>query len=113
MQDAARFSMGLGIMTLNPELIRAAKKKVPANEKIGLALIGARGRGYRVLQQALEQPETHCVAICDIVDQVIADRKAELMKLQDDVPTVYKDCRRLYMDPGRDAVLRGTPEHWQ
>lgn len=112
MQDAARFSMGLGIMTLNPELIRAAKKKVPANEKIGLALIGARGRGYRVLQQALEQPEAYCVAICDIDDKVIADRKAELMKLQDEAPTVYKDFRRLLNDPDIDAVIIGTPDHW-
>jgi predicted dehydrogenase len=112
MQDAARFSMGLGVMTLNPELIRAAKKQVPANEKIGLALIGARGRGYRVLQQALEQAETHCVAICDIDDQVIADRKAELMKLQDKAPTVYKDFRRLLENPDIDAVIIGTPDHW-
>ena len=112
MQDAARFSMGLGIMTLDPELIRAAKKKVPANEKIGLALIGARGRGYRVLQQALEQPDTHCVAICDIDDQVIADRKAELLKIQDKAPIVYKDFRRLLENPDIDAVIIGTPDHW-
>ena len=112
MQDAARFSMGLGMISLNPDLIRAAKKKVPASEKIRLGLIGARGRGYRVLEQALQHPETHCVAICDIDDQVIADRKAEVMKLQDEAPTVYKDFRKLLESQDIDAVIIGTPDHW-
>ncbi len=50
MQDASRFSMGLGMMSLNPTLVKAMKRGVSANEKVGLGLIGARGRGFNVVK---------------------------------------------------------------
>ncbi len=112
MKDAGRFSMGLGVLTLNPALIKARKKNVAASEKIRLGLIGARGRGFRVLEQALQQPETECVALCDIDDTVINDRSAEIMELQENKPESFKDFRKLLELKDLDAVIIGTPDHW-
>jgi predicted dehydrogenase len=112
LQDATRFSMGLGALTLNPGLVKSMKRHISPNEKIGLALIGARGRGFRVLEQALQQPETECRAICDVDDTVIEDRVAEVMKLQEVKPKIFKDYRRMLEDPGIDAIIIGTPDHW-
>jgi len=112
MKDTSRFSMGLGMISLNPTLVKAMKRGVSANEKVGLGLIGARGRGFNVLKQALKQPETECVAICDIDETVINDRNAEVLELQDRKPKIFKDFRRLLEDKDVDAVIIGTPDHW-
>ena len=111
-RDAGRFSMGLGALTLNPALVKASKKNVSTSDKIRLGLIGARGRGFYVLKQALQQPETECVAICDIDETVINDRTAEIMKLQERKPASFKDFRKLLENPDLDAVIIGTPDHW-
>ena len=112
MLNAGRFSMGLGMVTLNPSLVKAMKRKVPANEKINIALIGARGRGFHVLKQALRQPETVCVALCDIDDSVIESRMKEIATLQDSKPDIHKDFRALLDSKDVDAVIIGTPDHW-
>ncbi len=112
MRDAGRFSMGLGVFALNPELIKARKKNFPASDKINLGLIGARGRGFRVLQQALEQDDTYCVGICDIDSSVLDDRLNEVAQMQDKAPARYKDFRKMLENPDLDAVIIGTPDHW-
>jgi len=112
MQDASRFSMGLGVLSINPTLVKAMKRSISANEKINIGLIGVRGRGFNVLQQVLKQPETECVALCDIDDTVIEDRMAEVLELQDRKPKVFKDFRKLLEEKDVDAVIIGTPDHW-
>jgi predicted dehydrogenase len=104
--------MGLGLITVNPDMVRAQKQKVPAADKMRLGLIGARGRGYRVLEHALKFPETQCVAICDVDESVIADRVSEVMKLQDAKPKAFKDFRQMLDQKDLDAVIIGTPDHW-
>jgi len=112
MRDAGRFSMGLGFLSLNPELVRARKKNFPASDRINLGLIGARGRGFRVLEQALEQAETYCIGICDIDDSVLDDRIKEVAEMQEKPPVRYKDFRKMLENPDLDAVIIGTPDHW-
>ena len=110
--NAGKFSVGLGVITLNPSLVKAMKRGVPANEKINIALIGARGRGFHILKQALMQPETVCVAVCDIDDSVMEGRMKEIATLQDAKPGMYKDFRALLENKDVDAVIIGTPDHW-
>lgn len=112
MRDAGRFSMGLSVFSLNPELIKARKKNFPASDKINLGLIGARGRGFSVLQQALQQDETYCIGICDIDDSVLDDRITDVAEMQDKPPARYKDFRKMLENPDLDAVIIGTPDHW-
>ncbi|GJM30608.1 MAG: NADH-dependent dehydrogenase [Cyclobacteriaceae bacterium] len=111
-KDTSRFSMGLGAISLNPTLVKTMKRKVSANDKVQLGLIGARGRGFRVLEQALQQPDTECLGICDIDDSVIRDRVNEVQQLQDRRPESFKDFRKLLEHPDLDAVIIGTPDHW-
>jgi predicted dehydrogenase len=88
--------------------IRAAK----ANDSIRIGLIGANGQGNWNLVQALKQPNVVCVAICDIDDNVLNKRVAEITKLQTTKPLQYKDHRALLANKEVDAVIIGTPDHW-
>ena len=81
------------------------------NDTIVLGLIGARGQGMADLRQALKQPGVRCGALCDVDDAVLAERRADVEKIQGTPPVVYKDFRRLLDNKDIDAVIVGTPDH--
>src|SRR6476661_8194487 len=73
----------------------AGASKPSDNDTIVLGLIGARGQGMADLRQALKQPGVRCGALCDVDDSVLAERSAEIEKLQGKAPAAYKDFRQL------------------
>ena len=79
--------------------------------KIRVAAIGIKGMGWSNLNSLLKHPDVVCKAICDIDDQVISDRLAQLKKLGQN-PKVYKKHEDLLKDKEVDAVMIGTPDHW-
>lgn len=95
-----------------PMLSGAANKKTPAADKINIALIGCRNMGFGDLENALKQPGVECVALCDIDDSVLTQRKADVIKLQGKAPTLYKDYRKVMDNKDIHAVIIGTPDHW-
>ncbi len=100
---------GLGSV---PVLTSAAVKKTAANDKLVVALIGCRGMGFGDLQNALKQPGVECAALCDIDDEILKNRTADVLKIQGKAPAQYKDYRKLLEDKSIDAVIIGTPDHW-
>ena len=87
--------MGAG-MIVSPELLRASTKKVGANDKIRVGLIGCNGMGFTDLKDFMEIPEVECIALADIDQRVLDRRVAEVEKIQGRKPKgVYKDWRRL------------------
>lgn len=112
LQKAGLFSLGLGYLAINPAEAKAAKKQVSANDKIRVGLIGARGMGFYILSLAMKQPEVECIALCDIDDSVLEEKKKEVLEYQDSTPTTYKDFRKLLDNKEVDAVIISTPDHW-
>lgn len=106
------FTLGAGLLAVDSSQARSKKSKISAVEKIRIGLIGARGMGFYILENAMKQPEVECVALCDIDDRVIAERSQRVMDFQDTKPRVYKDFRKLLDDKEVDAVIIGTPDHW-
>ena len=100
-------------MLISPAMMRAAGKKVGANDKIRVGLIGCNGMGFSDLQSFLKNKEVECVALAD-VDQGVLDRRvADVEKIQGKKPQgVYKDWRRLIDNKDVDVVIVGTPDHW-
>jgi predicted dehydrogenase len=90
----------------------AATLKIPANDKIVLGLIGAKGQGMANLRQALKQTGVECAGLCDIDDAVLNERSADIAKIQGKAPVIYKDYRKLLENKDIDAVIIGTPDHW-
>jgi len=91
-----------------PAVVRAAG----ANEKIGLALIGAGGRGVHVTKgfQALGNVDIRYV--CDLEDARAAAAAKALEKEQAAAPQTTRDMRRVFDDKSVQGVIIATPEQW-
>ena len=88
-------------------------KKSAANDKIGVALIGANGMGFSDLTSFLKNPEIECVAICDIDNNVLEKRISDLGQLGvTTFPKRYSDYRKMLGNKDIDIVIIGTPDHW-
>ena len=82
-----------------------------ANEKITLALIGARNQGKGVALRSIEAG-AEIKTLCDIDDAVNAEVNPLLAKAQGKAPAYVKDFRRVLDDKDIDAVIIAAPDHW-
>ena len=89
-----------------------AVTRVSAADKLVIALIGCRNMGFGDLQNALKVPGVECGAICDVDQEVIDKRSADIAKIQGKAPLHYKDYRKLLENKDINAVIIGTPDHW-
>ena len=87
--------------------------KVGPNETIGVAVIGAGGRGHSHMDGFAGKPGTEVTHICDCDEragQNSCDSTAE--KQGGRKPVWVKDIRKLLEDKSIDAVSIATPNHW-
>ena len=67
--------------------------------------------GYGDLNTFLDYPETECVALCDVDDEWLNKRAADVeKKTGKKVPHLYKDWRRVIDNKDVDVVIIGTPD---
>ncbi|WP_159519897.1 Gfo/Idh/MocA family protein [Sunxiuqinia indica] len=97
----------VGLAASMPAAMTACAPKI-----VRCGLIGAKGMGFADLKAFLGQPDTECVAICDVDQRVLDARISDTEKLQGKKPKSYNDYRQLIADPEVDAVIIGTPDHW-
>ena len=105
-------TVGIAGLANSPHLSSATNKKTAPNDKLVVALIGCRGMGFGDLENALKQPGVECAALCDIDDEVLSKRTADVLKIQGKAPVNYKDYRKLMENKDINAVIIGTPDHW-
>lgn len=84
----------------------------PPSDQVNIGLIGCRGRGFDVLQNHLELGGVNCVALCDVDQNVLDQRSADLNENYNQEAKRYKDFRKLLENKDLDAVIIGTPDHW-
>jgi len=80
-------------------------------QQLGVAVIGVNGMGWADLQAVLKIPQVHCVALCDVDENVLNRRVAELQQKGIAV-AAYADHKDLLKDPNVDIVIIATPDHW-
>jgi predicted dehydrogenase len=83
-----------------------------ASDTVRIALIGCRGMGLYNLKDHLKVPGVECVAMCDVDENVLNEKSAEIKQLTGKAPKLYKDYRKIIDDKSIDAVIVGTPDHW-
>ncbi len=93
-----------GVFNLNP-------KAAGANEKVQLALIGARNQGRHVALNAIKDG-AEIKTICDLDDSILQKVGAEVKEAQNRPPGSVKDFRRVLDDKEVNAVIIATPDHW-
>src|SRR5688500_14635216 len=92
LENSGKILAGTTLLSSLPfELISAQKKNVSANDKIRMALIGCKGMGWSNLHAHLKIPEVEFVALCDVDQNVLNERAAELEKKTGKKATLYKD----------------------
>ncbi|MDP2040460.1 MAG: Gfo/Idh/MocA family oxidoreductase [Algoriphagus sp.] len=104
-------SLIAGGLWLAPSLIQA-KQKIPPSARIRVALIGCNNMGFGILRHHIALPEVDCVAICDVDQNILDKRIAEVETATGKKPQRFTDFRKLLELKDLDAVIIGTPDHW-
>ncbi len=84
-------------------------RSVAANDRIQLACIGVGGQGTANLRSFLADERVQVVAISD-VDRNHLKRGLELAKLTE--KQGFENFEDILSQPGVDAIMNGTPDHW-
>ncbi|MCZ2075612.1 MAG: Gfo/Idh/MocA family oxidoreductase [Bryobacteraceae bacterium] len=82
-----------------------------ANEKVTLALVGARNQGRGVAKRAI-QAGAQVKTICDIDEAIIQKVSPEIEGAQNRHPAGIREYRKVLDDKDIDAVIIATPDHW-
>ncbi|HEX4168779.1 MAG TPA: Gfo/Idh/MocA family oxidoreductase [Bryobacteraceae bacterium] len=91
----------------------SAKRVLGANDRVRIAVIGVRGRGWDHVKGYHTIPGVEIAAFCDIDENNVLEprlRDAEAMGIAK--PKSYIDVRKLLEDKEIDAVSIATPNHW-
>jgi predicted dehydrogenase len=89
-----------------------AKPSTSPNEKIGIAVIGVRGRGQAHLNYFGQRSDVEVVAICDVDADVGQKRCDEFNKKNGYRPQFVQDMRRVFNNSQIHCVSIATPNHW-
>ena len=99
--------------------VQYACRRSGPNDTIRVGLIGCRNMGYSNLTNFILNPDVQVVALCDIDDDMLEQRAADIEKFAYDreiqgyiKPDLEKDFRTLLDRKDIDAVIVGTPDHW-
>jgi len=81
------------------------------SDTVRVGLIGTNGMGWSNLNAILKVPGVVCTALCDVDENVLKNRVAELAKRNINVKT-YIDYKDLLKADDIDVVIVATPDHW-
>ncbi|MFH0758093.1 MAG: Gfo/Idh/MocA family oxidoreductase [Bacteroidota bacterium] len=109
-KKTSMLSAGIGAASILPSRVWGAK--AAPSDQVNVALIGCRSRGFGSLKDHLSFGETNCVAMCDVDQNLLEERAAEIKKTYGDTPKLYKDFRKMLEQDDIDVVIVGTPDHW-
>jgi predicted dehydrogenase len=101
-----------GGLLLGPEMIQASGKRISANDKLNIGVIGCNGMGWSNTNSFLKMNDVDLIGICDVDSNVIKKRLTDYAALRKNTPKTYNDYRELLNNKEIDAVVIGTPDHW-
>jgi len=104
---------GAGMLSAVPlSKVIGKNKIIGANDKVVVGLVGCNGMGFANLQNFLKQSDVECGVLCDVDQNVLDRRTAQVEKEFGHKPQKYKDYREVIDNKDIDVVIIGTPDHW-
>ncbi|AUP78537.1 Gfo/Idh/MocA family protein [Flavivirga eckloniae] len=94
------------------DLLAKIRKTVGPNDRINVGLIGCKGMGFWNLTCMLKMSNISVIALCDVDENILKKRTADLEKAGIKKPKWYNDYRKLLENKDIDVVIIGTPDHW-
>jgi predicted dehydrogenase len=102
LRDSALLAAGLSLA--GAIAVRGAPRRLSANDKLNLGIIGAGGRGWDNLEGVRSE---NIVALCDVDDERCAEAREKYPNAKR-----YQDFRRMLdKESSLDAVVVSTPDH--
>ena len=95
-------------LAVAPGVIRAQS----ANDQVGMAVVGAGGRGGSHIGAWLGDSRTTILYIVDVDEKAGNKRCDAIAKSQKIRPTFVTDMRKAFDDPSVNAISTATPNHW-
>jgi predicted dehydrogenase len=83
-----------------------------ANDRVRVAVVGIRGMGFGHIRSYAALDNVDVAALCDVDENLFAEREAWLQGNGKVRPRRYIDIRALLDDPEVDAISVATPNHW-
>jgi predicted dehydrogenase len=90
----------------------APPAKVPASERLRVAVIGLNGRGMDHLKEFALLPDTEVAMLCDCDADLAAKAIKATEALQKTTPAFVQDLRKVMENKAIDVVTIATPNHW-
>lgn len=112
LKTSAAAAAGIGVANPVSASFLSSSGVLGANDRITLALIGARNQGWWDLEDLLKQPNVICKTLCDVDASVLDEKSKQLVELGNPLPGMTGDYREVLDDGDIDAVVIGTPDHW-
>ncbi len=91
---------------------KKADKKVAANEKLRVAVVGVNGRGMSHVGGFNNVNGCEIVTICDCDEAVIGNAMKAVEGKRGQAPKFEQDIRRVVEDKNIDIISIATPNHW-
>jgi len=111
-KTSAAAAAGIGVSTSLSASILSPSRVLGANDRINVALIGARNQGWWNLEDILKQPNVECHTLCDVDGKVLEEKVAHFANIDGPKPNITMDYRVVLENKDIDAVIIGTPDHW-
>ncbi len=106
--------VALGAIALQHLPFSSFAKPLMPSDQLNIGAIGINGMGWANATSMMKIPGVQLKAICDVDQNVMARRMADLQKMEYNTAQVkpFSDYRKLLEDKSLDAVIIGTPDHW-
>ena len=83
-----------------------------ANDRVRVAICGVHGRGMDHVENYSKLSNVQIAAVCDIDENVLRERVAQMEKMGIPKPATFVDVRKLLEEKSIDAISIATPNHW-
>ena len=83
-----------------------------ANDRVTVCVMGVRGRGGSLLTTFTSLPDVDIKYVCDLDENVLNARTAQVEAKRGRKPQAIKDYRTALDDKSVDAIISGCPDHW-
>ena len=111
-RDFLKSGTTAGLALGGSALVARPGRVLGANDRIRLAVVGVRGRGWDHIEAFSKIPDVELAALCDIDQGVLHHRLADMAQRGLGQPSTFIDIRKLLDEKNIDAISIATPNHW-